>query len=81
MQILSYIKDEKDSEKEEIEGKKKQRTEHHPDDKEKKGRNDTLDVFRKIFKLFYKKIGTILLHSVIVIIMIIEIYPYRFQYK
>ena len=37
MQILSYIKDEKDSEKEEIEGKKKQRTEHHPDDKDKKG--------------------------------------------
>ena len=52
MQILSYIKDEKDSEKEEIEGKKKQRTEHHPDDKDKKGRNDTLDVFRKNFKLF-----------------------------
>ena len=37
MQILSYIKDEKDSEKKEIEGKKKQRTEHHSDDKDKKG--------------------------------------------
>ena len=57
MQILSYIKDEKDSEKKEIEGKKKQRTEHHSDDKDKKGEILYLGCCKKgsnIFKCYFK---------------------------